>query len=311
MGKMGKRLAWRACGWLALLLMCAGCAAKTSQPEGHTPLATMPMPTTAPTVEPTATPDPTWTPSPQPTPMPSPTMEPVTDEMLATGRFDVYFDGTVFLGDSLTLSLRNYCLKQRQDDERFLGDAQFLAAVGMSVRLASYNNRNLLQYRGRAVAMTDGLLKMGAKRVFVMLGVNDQAGKYPDATLQYFETMIDAIQNNCEGAEIIIQGILPVSEKFCQERQVNIEDWNGFNPLLEQLCAQKGVCYFSFAEQLMDENGYLAANFTADGMYHLNTEGTAVWVRELRRFAAEQYALSGAYPPERTAAVGATASPAA
>lgn len=298
MGKMGKRLAWRACGWLALLLMCVGCAAKTSQPEGHTPLATMPMPTTAPTVEPTATPDPTWTPSPQPTPMPSPTMEPVTDEMLDSGRFDVYFDDAVFLGDSITQSLRNYCIAQRRDDAYFMGNAQFLAAVSMSVRMASRDMRTLLKYRGYAVSVTEGLLKMEAGRVFVLLGVNDHAGKYPDATLGYFDTMIDAIQEQCEGIEIIIQAVTPVTEQFCRERQVTIEEWNGFNELLEQLCEEKGVYFLNFAELLMDEDGYLADDMAGDGMFHLSPAANAIWIRELRRFAAEQYALSGAYPPE-------------
>lgn len=298
MGKMGKRLAWRACGWLALLLMCAGCAAKTSQPEGHTPLATMPMPTTAPTVEPTATPDPTWTPSPQATPTPSPTLEPVTDEMLDSGRFDVYFDDAVFLGDSITQSLRNYCIAQRRDDADFMGNAQFLAAVSMSVRMASRDMRTLLKYRGYAVSVTEGLLKMEAGRVFVLLGVNDHAGKYPDATLGYFDTMIDAIQEQCEGIEIIIQAVTPVTEQFCRERQVTIEEWNGFNELLEQLCEEKGVYFLNFAELLTDEDGYLADDMAGDGMFHLSPAANAIWIRELRRFAAEQYALSGAYPPE-------------
>lgn len=270
-----KRLAWMACVWFTLLSMCAGCMAKTPQLEESTPLAATYIPTTVPTADPAIT--------------PAPTLEPVTDEMLATGRFDGYFDGTVFLGDSLTVSLYNYCLKQRRENERFLGDAQFLAAVGMSVRLASYDNRNLLQYEEQAVGTTEGLLKMGAKRVFVMLGVNDYAGKYPEATLQYFETMIDAIQQKCEGAEIVVQGVLPVSEEFCRQRHVSVEDWNGFNLLLEQLCVDKGVRYFSFAEQMMDENGYLSADLTSDGMCHINTEGTAIWVKALRRFAVEQY----------------------
>lgn len=300
MGKMGKRLAWRACGWLALLLMCAGCAAKTSQPEGHTPLATMPMPTTAPTVEPTATPDPTWTPSPQATPTPSPTLEPVTDEMLDSGRFDAYFDDAVFVGDSITESLRNYCIAQQRDDEDFMGNAQFLAAVSMSVRMASSDSRTLLQYRGNAVSVTEGLLKMGAGQVFIMLGVNDYAGKYPDATLAYFDTLIDAIQEKCEGIEIVIQSVTPVTKRFCQERQITIEEWNGFNVLLEQLCEEKGVQFLSFAELLMDAEGYLADDMTGDGMFHLTPAANALWIHALRQFAAEQYALSGAYPPEPT-----------
>lgn len=300
MGKMGKRLAWRACGWLALLLMCAGCAAKTSQPEGHTPLATMPMPTTAPTVEPTATPDPTWTPSPQATPTPSPTLEPVTDEMLDSGRFDAYFDDAVFVGDSITESLRNSCIALQRDDEDFMGNAQFLAAVSMSVRMASSDSRTLLQYRGNAVSVTEGLLKMGAGQVFIMLGVNDYAGKYPDATLAYFDTLIDAIQEKCERIEIVIQSVTPVTKRFCQERRITIEEWNGFNVLLEQLCEEKGVQFLSFAELLMDAEGYLADDMTGDGMFHLTPAANAVWIRALRQFAAEQYALSGAYPPEPT-----------
>ena len=53
--------------------------------------------------------------------------------------------------------------------------------------------------------------------------------------------------------------------------------------------AGEGVRYFSFAEQMMDENGYLSADLTSDGMCHINTEGTAIWVKALRRFAVEQY----------------------
>lgn len=232
--------------------------------------------------------------------MPSPTMEPVTDEMLDSGRFDAYFDDAVFVGDSITESLRNYCIALQRDDEDFMGNAQFLAAVSMSVRMASSDSRTLLQYRGNAVSVTEGLLKMGAGRVFIMLGVNDYAGKYPDATLAYFDTLIDAIQEKCEGIEIVIQSVTPVTKRFCQERQITIEEWNGFNVLLEQLCEEKGVQFLSFAELLMDAEGYLADDMTGDGMFHLTPAANALWIHALRQFAAEQYALSGAYPPEPT-----------
>lgn len=301
---MGKRLAWRACGWLALLLMCAGCAAETTAqlPEARQTLAAAATQAPAPTAEPTATAAPTTepTPTPAPTPTPSPTLEPVTDEMLDSGRFDAYFDDAVFVGDSITESLRNYCIALQRDDQDFMGNAQFLAAVSMSVRMASSDSRTLLQYRGNAVSVTEGLLKMGAGRVFIMLGVNDYAGKYPDATLAYFDTLIDAIQEKCEGIEIVIQSVTPVTKRFCQERRITIEEWNGFNVLLEQLCEEKGVQFLSFAELLMDAEGYLADDMTGDGMFHLTPAANAVWIRALRQFAAEQYALSGAYPPEPT-----------
>lgn len=300
---MGKRLAWEVCvcGWCVLVLPCVGCAAEaTAQlPEAQqTATATAAQQTAAVTQTPEPTTEPT--PTPAPTPTPSPTLEPVTDEMLDSGRFDAYFDDAVFVGDSITESLRNSCIALQRDDEDFMGNAQFLAAVSMSVRMASSDSRTLLQYRGNAVSVTEGLLKMGAGRVFIMLGVNDYAGKYPDATLAYFDTLIDAIQEKCEGIEIVIQSVTPVTKRFCQERQITIEEWNGFNVLLEQLCEEKGVQFLSFAELLMDAEGYLADDMTGDGMFHLTPAANALWIHALRQFAAEQYALSGAYPPEPT-----------
>lgn len=283
------------------MLPCVGCAAESTAqlPEAQqTATATAAQQTEAVTQTPEPTTEPT--PTPAPTPTPSPTLEPVTDEMLDSGRFDAYFDDAVFLGDSITQSLRNYCIAQRRDDADFMGNAQFLAAVSMSVRLASSDSRTLLQYRGNAVSVTEGLLKMGAGQVFIMLGVNDYAGKYPDATLAYFDTLIDAIQEKCERIEIVIQSVTPVTKRFCQERRITIEEWNGFNVLLEQLCEEKGVQFLSFAELLMDAEGYLADDMTGDGMFHLTPAANAVWIRALRQFAAEQYALSGAYPPEPT-----------
>jgi lysophospholipase L1-like esterase len=283
------------------MLPCVGCAAESTAqlPEAQqTATATAAQQTEAVTQTPEPTTEPT--PTPAPTPTPSPTLEPVTDEMLDSGRFDAYFDDAVFVGDSITESLRNYCIAQQRDDEDFMGNAQFLAAVSMSVRMASSDSRTLLQYRGNAVSVTEGLLKMGAGQVFIMLGVNDYAGKYPDATLAYFDTLIDAIQEKCERIEIVIQSVTPVTKRFCQERRITIEEWNGFNVLLEQLCEEKGVQFLSFAELLMDAEGYLADDMTGDGMFHLTPAANAVWIRALRQFAAEQYALSGAYPPEPT-----------
>lgn len=283
------------------MLPCVGCAAESTAqlPEAQqTATATAAQQTEAVTQTPEPTTEPT--PTPAPTPTPSPTLEPVTDEMLDSGRFDAYFDDAVFVGDSITESLRNYCIALQRDDQDFMGNAQFLAAVSMSVRMASSDSRTLLQYRGNAVSVTEGLLKMGAGQVFIMLGVNDYAGKYPDATLAYFDTLIDAIQEKCERIEIVIQSVTPVTKRFCQERRITIEEWNGFNVLLEQLCEEKGVQFLSFAELLMDAEGYLADDMTGDGMFHLTPAANAVWIRALRQFAAEQYALSGAYPPEPT-----------
>ena len=44
---------------------------------------------------------------------------------------DSYFDDAVFVGDSISLKLRNYVYKQRAGDPGFLGSAQFLTVGGL------------------------------------------------------------------------------------------------------------------------------------------------------------------------------------
>ena len=299
------RIAGKAGAAVLALMLCTGCAAGGSRSvqEGlETPAATVQAtpgqlleisPTAAPTARPTAA------------PTEAPTPEPVTDELLETGIYDSYFDDAVFLGDSITETLKNYCIGQRRTNESFLGTAQFLAAVGMNVRLASRDDRSLLKYRGYAVSVTEGLLSMQAKRVFVLLGVNDIAGKYPEETIEYYRTLIDVIREKCEGIEIVAQAVTPVSYAFCKERGLKVEEWNAFNERLAQLCAEENVPFLDFAQYLMDAEGYLDAAMTGDGMFHLNENGNAVWVRELRRFAAEQLAQQEHEPAMPTPEPGA------
>ena len=225
----------------------------------------------------------------------------VTEEMLATGLVDDYFNDAVFIGDSITQTFRNYCSGLRREQPDTLGTARFLAAVSFNVRLASSDSRNAggvaLQYRGKTVSVSEGLLLMEAKRVFILLGVNDIAGKYPDATIEYYEKFIDILREKCDGLEIVVQGVLPVSREFCKKRSVSIADWNAFNQRLRTMCEEQEVLFLDFSEELMDEEGYLADAMSSDGMFHLNEEANAIWLRALRRFALSQTQPEAVFEP--------------
>lgn len=272
------------------LILCTGCSA--SQPHAaELSAALAEQPTAAPTAKPT------------PAPTPEPTPEPVlvTDEMLASGMYDAYFDDAVFIGDSITLGFQNYCTGQRRAAEGFMGNARFLAAVSMSARLARQDTHNAggvsFMYRGRAVSVTAGINEMEAKRVFILFGVNDFACRYPEETLGYYAELLDKLAEQCPNVEVVIHGVLPVTRDFCKKRKVAIEDWNAFNPLLEQFCQERGVLYFSFAERLMDENGYLSSTLSGDNMFHLNADANAVWVHALRLFAMSRLEPGAQYAP--------------
>lgn len=237
------------------------------------------------------TPTPTPAPTPEPTPVPTPEPERITAEMLDSGAYDGYFDDAVLIGDSLTRTLGGYTRGIRQKDPAFLGGAKFMGTTSMSVKNActnkAYPGGISFEVKGKAVSVTDGIKAYGAKKVFILLGMNDIGCRRWEDVEESFRTLIDCIREACPDVEIIIEGILPVAKSYCRSNDVRIEKWNSFNEILADICREKNVTFLSFAEQLMDENGYLLAKY-ADGGYHLNPEGNALWVRTLRLYAARQ-----------------------
>lgn len=265
--------------------------AKTAEPiaedtvQQETPVPVTPAPT------PTATPTPTPTPTPEPTPTPTPEPIRITQEMLDDGRYDSYFDDAVFVGDSLTRSLSNYVREVRQKNEDCLGEAQFMGTVSMSVKNActnkAYPGEVTFYYRGRAVSVTEGITNSGAKKAFIMLGLNDLAYRKWEAVEENFAQLIDVIRENCPDTQIVILGVLPVTAHFCKSNKVAIETWNSFNVELERIATEHGAAFYSFAEQMMDKDGYLLDAY-ADGNFHLTESGERIWIRAMRVFAARE-----------------------
>ena len=247
-----------------------------------------PEPTLVPT--PTPTPAPTPTPTPTPSPTPEPTPELLTNARLDSGAFDSYFDDAVFVGDSLTLILSHYVrdVRNGKGNEGFMGGAKFMAATSMSVRRASDNNvrEGLVNFtfRGKEVSLTDGINRTGAKKVFLLFGLNDLAIRDWNDVLGYFAKVIDFIKADCPDVQIVMQAVLPVRKTFYDKQP----PWNDFNIGLKALCEEKSVPFLDFTEELMDENGYLRADLCGDGKCHLTIEGENIWIRALRRYAASE-----------------------
>ena len=151
------------------------------------------------------------------------------------------------------------------------------------LQLNNTNGTVYFSFRGRRVTLPNGIAEAAPKKVFMMFGLNDLAVRDWDEVLGYFAKIIDGIRAKNPDVELIVQGVLPVRPAFYDKEP----KWCDFNIGLEQLCVEKGVEFISFAEELMDENGYLRADF-AEGKAHLNIKGEDVWVRFLRRYAAQR-----------------------
>ncbi len=301
-----------------LLLLCAmmfACGANVSQEAQFAPTSEpTPKPTPEPTpveesVEvilsvtaapaeslapvPTDAPTPTPVPTDAPTPTPEPTPEPeiIDAERLASGEFDSFFDDAVLVGDSITNTLRNYVSGQRARHEGFLGKAQFLGVISMSALRASYNNVSTqggvnFKFRGKDVTFTEALKGTGAKKVFLLFGSNELIWCKWEDELAAFEKIFGLIRSVDPDAEIVVQAVLPITAAYCKKERIQIDKWNSFNIELRALCERNDVAFLSFAEQVMDENGYLPKSLSNDGEYHLNEKGNEIWIAALRKYAA-------------------------
>lgn len=192
-----------------------------------------------------------------------------------------YFDDAVFIGDSITQMLRQYAAATDA-----LGHAQFLCSGSFSARNAlmpvSVNSVHPA-YNGVKMLLENSVPLTEAKKVYIMLGMNDiarEGGK--EQALIAFEQMCDAILANAPDVILYVQSVTPRADMGDTGLgSLNNENISAYNEMLCNLCQQRGWYFINVAETMFDESGYLNKDFCGDpqelGM-HFNTTGCREWV---------------------------------
>lgn len=193
-----------------------------------------------------------------------------------------WFDDACFIGDSISVMLRNYALTG------VLGKAQFFT-------VSSYSTVNALRplsdggphpsYQGEKMAPEDCVQASGAKKVFIMLGMNDLTYE-TEGTLNRYQTLIDRILAKTPDAQIFIQSVTPmVSNSVKITEQRNNDSIKLFNQRLESLCEEKGWFYLDVASVLYDDAGEaLRPEYCGDipdNGIHLTQKGASRWAEYL------------------------------
>ena len=193
-----------------------------------------------------------------------------------------FFDDAVFVGDSVTMGLKNYVNSQRNSGVDCLGEARFLTAGSMSYTnsLFEIGAENSIHptYQGKEVRIEDGLKTMEAKKVFIMLGMNDFCIIPHDMAMDNVQKTVDNILEKNPDAEIYIQSVTPTlndSGSFCN---ANIRE---FNDGLKELCTKNSLTYVDVASVTSDSNGVLIASYCSDPEdrgVHFTYDGCKAWV---------------------------------
>ena len=192
-----------------------------------------------------------------------------------------FFADAAFVGDSVS-----YVLQQWHNKTGAFGDATFLVRSSLGLQ-NSIDGRLKLFYRGREYAPEDAVAAAEVSKVFLLFGFNDVGLFGIDGTLERWEIFIDRILEKSPDIAIYIQSCTPIHHKGEYTGYDN-ELFDEYNAALKEFCQEKGYHYVDIAPYFKDFTNAMATKYSSDKFVHMTYDGTAVWERVLKAYAAEQ-----------------------
>lgn len=194
-----------------------------------------------------------------------------------------YLNDAVFIGDSVSLKLKNYVTVKRKTDAGFFGKAQFLTAgsMGSGNALQALSSSSIHpSFNGKKALLEDNVAAMGAKKVYIMLGINDIAMYGVDDSVKNMGKLISKIKAKSPGAVIFVQSSTPMIEK-AQMTSLNNPNLAAYDVKLSQMCKDKGYNFVDVASVMRDSKGNLPLEYCSDpdilGM-HFTDKACQIWI---------------------------------
>lgn len=178
-----------------------------------------------------------------------------------------FFNDAVFVGDSVTLGLKNYVTSERNAGRECLGKAQFLVAGSMGYinSRGAVGAKNSIHptYKGKEVTIEDGIKQCNAKKVFIMLGMNDFAGYSGSTAINSAKKTFDKILEVNPDVKIYVESVTPITanKESGSFTNANVDK---FNAQLKEICKEKGFTYVDVASCLKDSNNCLRSDYCSD-----------------------------------------------
>ena len=191
---------------------------------------------------------------------------------------DSYFKDAAFLGDSRTLGISDYA---------GLEDADFYCDSGMMIFKILEPEGVTYQKTGDKVDLSQVLQEKQYGKIYIMLGMNELGYGNTQMYLEQYRKVVNQIKEWQPGAIIYIMANLHVSEeKNNVETEFNNININDKNAASARLANGIDIFYLDANPLFTDENGFLNAELTFDGV-HLYAQHYDVWRQFLLEHAVE------------------------
>ena len=122
------------------------------------------------------------------------------------------------------------------------------------------------------MTVVDALKDKQYKKVYICFGINELGWPYTNIFADEYQKTIDAIKKIQPNAEIVVQGILPVTEKKSKSDKIfNMKNVKKFNKVIKKMAEDNGETYVDNSPAVANDKGYLPSDVTPDGI-HMNRE---------------------------------------
>lgn len=207
------------------------------------------------------------------------------DEAQANQILKDFYDGQVFMGDSIMDGFARYVPKTEAPE--WLNDIVFLTKVSWGISSALDDDGPM--YQGKSQNVCDSLSAINPERIFINLGINEMNGLGTpgysiEKLLNTYGEVISAIQEAVPESTIYVINITPCTEEG--ETAIFSNDTiKEFNEELKTETAVWGVEYLDLAGEFGD---VLDPEYSNDNFVHHNDKAySEIWVPFFRNLALE------------------------
>ncbi len=204
---------------------------------------------------------------------------------------DEYFADALFIGDSRTVGLSEYC-------EQLVDVATFYSKISLTIY--DFDKKEFVEVpikqegeeeaepediSTEKVTIEEALSRQEFGKVYIMLGLNELGSGSVESFCESYGNVINRIHELQPEATIYIQGIMHVTaEKSDHDKIFKNSTINERNEGLKGLADNQHVFYIDMNEATDDENGNLTSELSFDNI-HLKAKSYALWYDYLKTHA--------------------------
>ena len=179
-----------------------------------------------------------------------------------------YFDDALFIGDSRTVGLSEYC-------EPLDARATFYSKVSLTI--FDVMKKEFIKTDDGKMGVEQALSENQFGKIYIMLGLNEIGTGDSEYFKNAYAEVIDRIRELQPDAIIYIQGIMHVTaHKSDKDKYFNNQRINERNAAISELADQQTIFYIDMNESVDDEDGNLDSSLSFDDV-HLRASSYERW----------------------------------